>query len=478
MTDAELRAKMWFAANQSMLMQRLSLNGAEGELMDGKRDIYNAAGYPKLLDYKRHYKPMYERGGIATRVVNAPADESWRRLPMIYEGKNAETGKTDSDFCNKWNEIAKHFNKRGLYHYLHRLDRVSGIGRFGVLYFGLAGDVDLKMPATGTADLRYVTVLEEDSVSFGEINRDKNDPRFGMPETYKITVDNAFGIGDGADSSAVMTTLEVHHSRVLHVAEDATTNDLFGTPRLKAGYNYLINLMKILAGSGEAAWKLMDSGNLFTTADNYELPRPGTEERKKLEEQVENHWNGLSRGLLAEGLTTMPMGGSVTDPTGLINNNVAMLSATIDMPQRILMGSERGELASSQDSKDWLESIEERQQNHVEPMILRPVVENFIAWGILPQPKDGFGFKWEKLVKPDRAEGANAASSMASALNSMGIEVEPEEFVRVYAPDIDASKVTKKELPQPMAVGSPADRQKKAAKEMAANIAQALWGEY
>lgn len=485
MDDQQLRIKMQYIAfNQSMLSQRFGLDGSEGLLMDGNRDIYEAAGYPKYLDFKRHYKPMYERGGIAARIVNAPADESWRKLPQIYEGDSPDTGDTETAFCKAWNEFAKNFGKRGLYHYLHRLDRVSGIGRFGVLFFGLAGDDDLTQPVTGQADLRYVTVLEEGSVSFGVIDSDVQSPRFGMPETYHVTVEHSFGMvrdgsGNSNDSKATSQTMEVHHSRILHVAEDATTNDLFGTPRLKAGYNYLLNIMKILAGAGEAAWKLMDSGNLFTTADGYELPRQGSAERKALEEQVENHWNGLTRGLLAEGLAPMPIGGSVTDPSGLVNIFVSMLSATIDMPQRILMGSERGELASSQDSIDWLESIEERRQNHVEPMILRPIIEMLAEWGVLPNKPKSYGFKWARLVKDDRVGGANVASSMANALNAMGIEVEPEEFVKVYAPDLDASKVQKKEVPQPLAGPMTAtDRQRGAAKEMAANIAHELWGDY
>lgn len=488
MTDAELKAKMWFAANQSILMQRMSSAGREGQLMDGHRDIYDAAGYPKTLNFKNHYLPMYKRGGIAKRVIDAPADESWRKLPQVYEGESPEDGSTDTPFCKAWNEIAKRFAGKGLYHYLRRLDRMCGIGQFAVLYFGMSGDDDLTKPVGKGAQLRYVSVLDEGAVTFGTLVTDKSNPRFGMPETYRIAVDlPSVQSGEGTPT-VTAHTLEVHHSRLLHVAEDATTNDLFGTPRLEAAYNYLVNIMKILAGSGEAAWKLMDSGNLFTTADNYELPRPGTAERKALEEQVENHWNGLSRGLLAEGLTTIPMGGTVTDPSGLININVSMVAATIDMPQRILTGSERGELASSQDSVDWLESIEERRQNHVEPMILRPCVDKFIEWGMLTAPAKGYGFKWERLVKADKTEGATVASSMANALNAMSIEVEPKEFVRVYAPDIDASKIGKKEIPAPLAMaagGKPdmVDPQKQSAKEiavkdLAANIADALWGGY
>ena len=148
MTDNELRQAIRFAANQSMLMQRTQLAGEEGRMMDGKRDIYESAGYPTIL-VPSQYLAMYRRGGIATRIVNAPCDESWRKLPIIFEGEDEKTGTTDSAFCKAWNDIAANaFGGKGLYHYMHRLDRASRIGRVGILYFGLAGSVNFTEPVT------------------------------------------------------------------------------------------------------------------------------------------------------------------------------------------------------------------------------------------------------------------------------------------------------------------------------------------
>ena len=470
MKDNDLRQAIRFAANQSMLMQRTQLAGEEGRMMDGKRDIYESAGYPTILEPSQ-YLAMYRRGGIATRIVNAPCDESWRKLPIIFEGEDEKTGTTDSEFCKAWNDIAVNaFGGKGLYHYMHRLDRASGIGRFGILYFGLAGSENLTEPVTKAAKLSYVTVLDESLVSFGSIDTDRKSERFGMPLTYRLEV------ATNLDNSS--QEIDTHWSRCLHVVDEPLTNDLFGTPRLESPYNYLVNLLKVLAGSGEAAWKLMDSGNIFTTTDNYELPPEGSEGRKRLEAMFEEYWNGLSRGMLAEGIQNVPLGGQVTDPTGLIMINISMIAATINMPQRILMGSERGNLASSQDSVAWLESIEERRQNFVAPSILRPTVTKLIEWGLLPTPRGGFGFKWDRLVKDDRMQGAQTASTMASALSTAGINIDAEEFVRVYAPEIDPKQIAKKEIPAQLAPVMDPNQDASVDKLAANELHELLWSNY
>ena len=166
------------------------------------------------------------------------------------------------------------------------------------------------------------------------------------------------------------------------------------------------------------------------------------------------------------------------DPTGLIMINISMIAAAINMPQRILMGSERGNLASSQDSVAWLESIEERRQNFVAPSILRPTVTKLIEWGLLPTPRGGFGFKWERLVKDDRMQGAQTANTMASALSTAGINIEAEEFVRVYAPEIDPKQIAKKEIPAQLAPVMDPNQDASVDKLAANELHELLWGNY
>ena len=66
-----------------------------------------------------------------------------------------------------------------------------------------------------------------------------------------------------------------------------------------------------------------------------------------------------------------------------------LISAASGIPLRIMTGSERGELASTQDDGNWASRIEERQLHFAEPMILRPLIDRLIELRALPEPSDG-----------------------------------------------------------------------------------------
>src|SRR5688500_3411613 len=53
-------------------------------LLDGPTDIDSECGYPSSIT-PDHYRKMYDREGIAKRVVNCEPDETWAMDPEIYE---------------------------------------------------------------------------------------------------------------------------------------------------------------------------------------------------------------------------------------------------------------------------------------------------------------------------------------------------------------------------------------------------------
>ncbi|NIP37253.1 MAG: hypothetical protein GWN12_20630, partial [Thermoplasmata archaeon] len=54
------------------------------KLIDSRRDVDLECGYPKQLT-TAHYKIMYDREGIATRVVALMPEESWADDPDVIE---------------------------------------------------------------------------------------------------------------------------------------------------------------------------------------------------------------------------------------------------------------------------------------------------------------------------------------------------------------------------------------------------------
>ena len=71
----------------------------------------------------------------------------------------------------------------------------------------------------------------------------------------------------------------VHWSRVIHIAENAGGTGVYGLPRLQSVYNRLEDLLKIMAGSGESAWRLLYKGwspppKTATTSTTATTPSP------------------------------------------------------------------------------------------------------------------------------------------------------------------------------------------------------------
>ena len=73
-----------------------------------------------------------------------------------------------------------------------------------------------------------------------------------MPLIYNL---NAGGYGgtNSTTASQIMKreTIQVHYTRVIHVAEGLLENDVLGTPRLEPIVNRLIDLEKIVGGGSE-----------------------------------------------------------------------------------------------------------------------------------------------------------------------------------------------------------------------------------
>ena len=113
-----------------------------------------------------------------------------------------------------------------------------------------------------------------------------------------------------------------------------------------------------------------------------------------------------------------------------------MISAATGIPKRILTGSERGELSSSQDKDEWMAYVQSRREEYAEPLILRPFIDRCIEYGILPKATtEGYTIKWEDLFAISESERvamgkgrAEALSKYASSPMAEGV-MPPEAFL-------------------------------------------------
>jgi hypothetical protein len=77
-----------------------------------------------------------------------------------------------------------------------------------------------------------------------------------------------------------------------------------------------------------------------------------------------------------------------------VDKALDVIAGTIGMPKRLLVGSERGELASSQDENNWGTVTSTRQKNYTEPLIVRQFLDRGIQYRVLPRPQAGYLCTW------------------------------------------------------------------------------------
>ena len=132
--------------------------------------------------------------------------------------------------------------------------------------------------------------------------------------------------------------------------------------------------------------------------------------------------------------------GTVPDASQSIDKKVELVCGTKRMPKRRLLGTERGELASSEDEGNWLVNvIGGRQKDYGEEMILNQFVDTCITLRILPTPRSGYAWDWPPLLTETEQEKANTALAWSRAYQAYaGAGGSPQEVMplEIYLSDV------------------------------------------
>ena len=390
------------------------------------RNIYDTLGYLKELTFEDFYA-RYTRGDIAKRVVDAPVDACWRLNPQIVE-KDKRDPKEETTFEKEVKDI---FEILTIPHYLSRADKLSGIGRYGILMIGFndsaQANPEREVVLKSGLGIEYLMPYHEGSVTVSTWETNKRSPRFGLPLVYNIkTSNNRAGIG---------ASMNVHYSRVLHVAEGLIENNVYGTPRMEPVYNRLQDLELVAGGSGEMFWRGASPGYNFKLDSDVDPKSIDTDDIKN---QIKDYIHDLERYMTLQGVEAQALESQVASPKEHVDVQLKLISATTRIPRRILEGSERGELASSQDETNWISVVDERRSQYVSPMILTPFINKLINYRIVTRPEKGFKVVWPSLFTPSDTKKAEAAVKYSQALytyvNSLGADriVPPEIFLSKF----------------------------------------------
>lgn len=425
-------------ANASTLTRQMLMNRSP----DDRRNLNRECGYPDVITPEM-YHDQFVRNPYAERVVNCLPSESWQVQPEVYETED----ENPSPFEDRWEQIASELSGGAgqykgelgspVWEALLNVDILSGVGHYGVLLIGIDDKRKLNEPVDfmekfdgiseetppPVTDRRvlFLRPFPQKLAQVIEVENNIYSPRFGQPKRYNITfndpydVDNLGG-GQGGVLGVQTATAEVHWTRVLHVADNTKSSPVFGAPRMSSVFDYVLDLRKIHGASGEGYWLAAINGLAFSTH-----PQLGGDveiDQASMRNQMENYYNGLQKYLLLSGLTPQQLTSMVADPTPHIQAKIEAICIKLQIPKRIFMGTERGELASSQDDGSWNDKVRARQNNYITPKLIVPFVDRLMRMGCIPVPKYGYKVDWPDLESQTSLEKAQVSAQKMQALST------------------------------------------------------------
>lgn len=270
--------------------------------------------------------------------------------------------------------------------------------------------------------LLFIRVFPESLAKISKLEGDINSPRYGQPLCYNITLHDPnqgeYGsIVSSSPSSTVGVTartqeVEVHWTRVIHITDNRGSSEIFGTPRMEPVLNNILGLQKLYCGSPEMYWKGAFFGLSIESHPDLGVDVQFDEDSVR---GMENYMNGLQRYLNIVGASIKTLAPQVVDPTPMIAVQLQAIAIKLGIPMRKLMGSERGEMASTQDDADWDDEIRERQKGYITPCMVVPLVDRLIHAKVLTEPQ-GYSVHWPDLKTQTDTEKANVALTRTQAL--------------------------------------------------------------
>ena len=423
---------------ETVIKNRALLAARMGVTFGNKRDLYETLGYKRELEFD-DYALQYSRHDMAKAIINRPVKATWRGDIELLESKDDNETSLEKD----WKVLMNDLKLKSVF---IRADKLASLGEFSLILLGF-NDINnrdgwrepvKKGTGKGHRKLLYAKPVSQGSAEIKTWEVDPSNPRYGKPLIYEITLAVPGQKGE-------TYVLHVHHSRVLHITIELLQDEILGEPVLKAIFNRLIDLDKLVGGSAEMFWKGARPGYDAAVQPEY---RMGEEAEQKLAEQIDEYEHGLRRFLTTQGVDIKSLAMQIEDPASHVDVQMQMISAVTGIPKRVLVGSERGELASSQDQETWKELIQERREEHAEPNIVIPFVEYMIELGILSKPakEHDYTVLWSDLFAPSEKErseiGKTKTEALARYASALGAdEIIPFEAFMEYFLGLDPEQI-------------------------------------
>lgn len=388
-----------------------------GYFASAKHNHYADFGYPESVSFDMLYA-MYRRNGVASSAIDKTVLKTWQDIPFLQEKQRdgSEGHKTEETTLEK--EIRQHFEDLRLWSRLSETDRRSMVGSYSGLILRLADSKTFSEPVDtvpgGLLGLVEVIPAWEGQLQISQWDADEKSETYGHPLMFQF---NEASVGDDVKQPR---SFLLHPDRVIVWSSDGT---LDCKSLLEPGYNDLMTLEKISGAGGEGFWKNAKSAPVLEVdpeAKIDEMARamgvPVEELADRMNDQVEDWQKGFDKLLMIQGMQAKSLSVTLPSPEHFFSIALQSFAASVMIPVKILVGSQTGERASTEDAAEWAQTNMARRNNTVRPNVME-LINRLERFRILPD-RDWY-LDWSDLTEASMAEKIERVTKMADTNQKM-----------------------------------------------------------
>ncbi len=388
-----------------------------GFFTGAKHNHYADFGWPENVEFKQFFD-IYTRNGIARAGVDRTILKTWQDMPFLLEKERDGSEGAVKDETTLEKEIRLRFAALRLWQRLAEADRRGLVGGYAGAILRLADSKRFSEPVDrvsgGLDGLVEVIPAWEGQLVVSEWDTAETSPTYGQPKMFQ------FNEAEVGKSTGQARAFNVHPDRVIVWSRDGT---IHARSSLEPGYNDLLTIEKIIGAGGEGFWKNAKSapvlevdGDANVEAMAQAMGVKAEEIADKMQAQVEGWQKGFDKLLMIKGMQAKTLGVTLPSPEHFVAVALQSFAASLSIPLKILVGSQTGERASTEDAAEWAQTCMSRRHNEVVPNIMT-LVERLVRFGILPE-KD-WHVDWSDLTESSMSEKIDRANKMADTNQKM-----------------------------------------------------------
>ena len=369
-------------------------------------------GFAENLVFDDYYR-MYERHGVAHGAIHLLLDKCWETNPQVIQGDEVDEERPPTTWEKKFNAEARRLK---LWQMVKQADRRRMVGNYAGLILQVKDNKTWEQELTGGVLQRLIPAWQG-QLRVTMWDSDPKSERYGLPTMWSFDQPD---VEENTESTNSGLSVSIHWTRVVILGDYRD-----GVPFLKAGYNDCVTMEKIIGGSGESYLKnssrqlainFKEGTDMAQIAATYGVPL------KDLHQAFDEIAKGMNRGqdsvLGLQGADVSTLVSTVPDPQPPFNVALMSFAASVQMPAKIISGSQTGERASSGD----IEAFNKRGQGRREGELtddIDTLVRHLLQFKLLPPvPGDVFTVCWSDLTESTQSEKLANAKVMAE-INQM-----------------------------------------------------------